>query len=244
MRLAFNGIATLELFMNIKINTLSIILLSTLITGCANDESPFAPGGGGGTSTAPISDKNFNLFFDPVDPEVITDEGAFGGIEVTVTAFAGDKDNTAVNGGTVFFQTEWGILNASSCQLVSGSCSVTWTSDSDFGFIPADLLNTFTAYVVGEESYIDLDGSGNFNDADGGTYLRDLDEPFVDISHDGIYTAGDPIIDLDQNGVHTAGDSMFNGAGCTHTTLCGSGTPESITIYDIGTINLDQRTPP
>lgn len=214
------------------------------MTACSSDDSSFSQGGGAGSSTAPISDKNFNLFFDPVDPDVITDEGAFGGVEVTVTAFAGDKDNTAVTGGTVIFKTEWGILSSDRCTLVNGSCSVTWRSDSDFGFIPIDLLNTFTAYVTGEESYIDLDGSGNFNDADGGVYLRDLDEPFIDISHNGVYDAGDPIIDLDSDGLHTPGDTMFNGAGCTHTTLCGSGTPTSITIYDIGTINLDQRTPP
>ena len=230
--------------MNIKINTLSIVLFGALLAGCTNGESPFSPGGGSGTSTAPISDKNFNLFFDPIDPEVVTDDGNFGGVEVTVTVLAGDKNNIAVNGGTVFIQTEWGILNANSCQLVNGACSVTWSSDSDFAFKPIDNEVTFTAYVQGEESYVDLDGSGNFNDADGGAYLRDLDEPFIDISHNGVYNVGDPIIDLDQNGVHTAGDSMFNGVGCTHTTLCGSGTPESINIYDISRINLDQRTPP
>ena len=223
--------------------SIAYALIFTLLAACSNDESPFTEGGGS-TSSQPISDKNFNLFFDPIDPAVIDDDGAHGGVEVTVTVFAGDKNNTAVSGGTVFIKTEWGILNADRCQIVNGSCSVTWTSDSDFGFLPFDLLNTFTAYVVGEESYVDINGSGNFDDGDGAFYLRDLEEPFIDLSHDGTYTAGvDEIIDIDLNGVHTPGDLMFNGIGCTHTTLCGSGTPTSITIFDIGTINLDQRTP-
>lgn len=219
-------------------------MLILSLAGCSSNDSPFTEGGSS-SSNNPISDKNFNLFFDEVNPAVIDQEGAHGGVPVVVTVFAGDKFNASVTGGTVFIQTEWGILDSNSCQLVDGSCTVTWTSDSDFRFIPADLLNTFTAYISGEESYVDLNGSGNFDDGDtpnpGDSYLRDLEEPFLDISHNGIYTAGiDEIIDIDGNGVHTLGDNLFNGENCQHSTLCAVNTPRII-IFDTGTIDLDAR---
>ncbi len=227
--------------MNNKLILLPITFAILALTGCSSDEDPFT--GSGGSSSGAISDKNFNLFFNPVNPAVVDDDGFHGGVEVEVVVFAGDKFNTSVSGGTVFIKTEWGILSANSCQIANGSCSVTWTSDSDFGFIPADFSNTFTAYTIGEESYVDLNGSGNFDDADV-TYLRDLDEPFLDINHDGVYTlATDEVIDIDESGDHTAGDSRFNGAGCTHSLLCANET--TMTIYDIGTIPLNESlTPP
>ncbi len=221
----------------------STVILVAMLAGCSSDGSPFTEGGN--QSSGPISDKNFNLFFDEVNPAVIDDNGAHGGVQVVITVFAGDKFNASVNGGTVRIQTEWGILDSNTCQLIQGSCTVNWTSDSDFAFIPLDLLNTFTAYIVGEESYVDLNGSGNFDNGDtpnpGDSYLRDLEEPYLDLDHNGSYTAGfDEIIDIDNNGVHTLGDNFFNGANCTHSTLCAPN-KSSITIFDIGTINLDAR---
>lgn len=227
--------------MKTKTHILPFALMTSLMFGCSSDESVFTAGGG--ASSGPVTDKNFNMFFSPVDPEVIDDDGFHGGVEVEVVVHAGDKFNTAVNGGTVYIQTEWGFLDSGNCKIVNGSCSVKWTSDADFSFLPADYRLTFTAYMLGEESYVDLNGSGNYDDGDGNTYVRDLEEPFVDISHDGIYTAGtDEVIDINSDGVHTIGDFQFNGEGCTHSTNCSATT--RLMIFDIGTINLDQRTPP
>ncbi|MCW8934651.1 MAG: PKD domain-containing protein [Gammaproteobacteria bacterium] len=223
--------------MNHKLLFLPITLSALIFAGCSGDSSPFITGGGG--SGNPVSDKNFELVFDPVQPDVIDDDGFHSNVEVVVTALAGDKFNSATSGATVHFVTQWGVLDKNSCQIANGSCSVTWRSNSDFGFLPGDYFNTFTAYTVGEESYRDLNGSGNYDDADN-VYIRDLDEPYLDINHDGVYTANiDEIIDIDFSGDHTLGDDLFNGADCIHSTLC-SATP-SIMISEISYINLDQR---
>lgn len=226
--------------MNIKTKLLPLLIATATLTvaGCDSaSESPFSPGGG--SSGLPISDKNFNLFFDPIDPEVITDEGFYGDIEVTLIAKAGDKFNSAVSGGTVRFVTEWGVLDENSCQLVQGTCSVTWRSNSDPGFLPFDLRTAIVAYTYGEESYLDLNGNGTFEDGD--YFLRDIPEPFLDRDRSLDYTdTVDQIIDTDNNGVHTPADGMFNGSGCAHSTLCG--TPSRIIIWDGIFLNLDQST--
>lgn len=230
--------------MNTKLKLFSLLLIGASLIGCdTSDESPFAPNGGGGSSGLPISDKNFSLFVDPADPAVIDDDGGHGGVEVKLVVQAGDKFNVSVSGGTVYFITEWGILDNNSCELVNGSCFVTWRSDADFGFMPADLLTAITAYTSGEESYLDLNGSGNFDDADGNVYLRDIPEPYLDLDRSLGYSLPDQIIDIDNNGVHTIADLLFNGSGCTHSTLCNT-TTTRIIIWDQIYLNMDQRTPP
>jgi len=244
MRLAFNGIATLELFMNIKINTLSIILLSTLITGCANEEnSPFGPNSSGAaSSTNIITDINFSVGASESNPAVHDDDGYHGGIEVTLTARAGDKDNLSVTSGTVYFRSEYGILTPNFCELDStGTCSVTWTSILEN--IPGDDLADITVYTLGEESYFDVDGSGTFNDGD--TQITDTDEPYVNyngtIGAVDVFNIGvDLPIDLDGSGAtgaaHTPADGKISVAGCSHSTLCA--TSSSIIIYDQMTLDL------
>lgn len=96
--------------MNIKTKLLPLLIATATlaVAGCDTaSESPYTTGGG--SSGLPISDKNFNLLFDPIDPEVIDDDGFYGDVEVTLTAKAGDKFNSAVSGGTVHFVTEWGF---------------------------------------------------------------------------------------------------------------------------------------
>ena len=226
-----------------RITLLAYTLLTTLLLGCASSDSPFTEGGGAGVSSLPISDKNFELVFDPIDPEVLDDDGFHSGVEVKVTALAGDRDNVASGGGTVFFKTDWGILDSSSCQIVNGSCTITWTANANFADIPDDLFITFTAHALGEESYIDLNGNNQFDDGDGNVFIRDLPEPFLDINHDGTYTlATDVIIDLDGNGIHTPADTKYNGPTCTHSTLCSPA--QLINILSISYLNLDARTPP
>lgn len=227
--------------MNIKIKLLPLLIAITALTtaGCDTaSESPYSPGGG--SSGLPVSHKNFNLFVDPVDPAVIDDDGSHGGVEVTLTVEAGDKFNASVSGGTVHFVPEWGILDKNTCEIIDGSCSVTWTSDSNFNYLPADLSTAIVAYTYGEESYVDLNGSGTFDDADGNSFLIDIMEPFLDLDRSYTYTAADQVIDTDNNGIHTPVDGMFNGSGCAHSTLCGS--PSRIIIWDGIYLNMDQRT--
>jgi hypothetical protein len=235
--------------MKYLIKTLSAIVITTpLLLSCGGDDG-FTTGTGTGTSSSTnvISGKHFSIGISPIDPAVIDDDGGHGGIEVEVAVRAGDRFDAAVTSGTIYFRTEYGLLQENSCQLgENGTCSVTWISEL-IGF-PNDLLNTFTAYTLGEEGFIDLDGSGNFTDGDsfndGNSNTIDMTEPFLDISRGGgAFVAGVDIpIDLDGNGSHTFADGLYSGAGCTHGSLCGATT--LIYIFDQFTMNLDQRTPP
>jgi len=245
MRLAFNGIATLELFMNIKTNTLSIVLLSTLLAGCANDEeSPFAPPGSSSSSTNIISNINFTVGASETKPAVITADGVrHGGVEVEITARAGDRDNSAVTTGTVYFQSEYGLLNPSSCEIdETGTCSVTWTSLADG--LPTDFQSSIVGYTLGEESYLDLDDSGNFNDGD--VVLTDTDEPYLDTNHNLIFDGLDLPIDLDNSAstgnAYTPADGLVSVSGCTHSSLCASSS--RIYVYNRTTLDLDRRSDP
>jgi len=231
--------------MNIKINTLSIALLSALLTGCAtDDESPFGPATvtDATSSTNIITDINFSVGASEPNPEVHDDDGYHGGVEVTLTARAGDKNNLIVTSGTVHFRSEYGLLTPNSCELDStGTCSVTWTSILEG--IPANDYADITVYTLGEESYFDLDGSGDFNDGD--VQRTDTDEPYVDVNHTTgpgrNFTDGTDIpIDLDNSGAtgtaHTPADGKISVAGCSHSTLCA--TSSTIIIYDQLTLDL------
>lgn len=162
---------------------LPLILTSALITGCAGDDSPFTDGGG--SSSNIVSAKNFALVFDELSPDVF--ETASGittnGIEVQVTVNAGDRNQSKVSGGTVFFRTEVGLLDNASCELVSGTCTVTWVSNIQPGLVPADGINTITAWMTGEEGFTDLNGNGLFDDGD--VFTHDISDPFLDLTHDG-----------------------------------------------------------
>lgn len=217
------------------------LALSVLITGCSSDEtSPFTQGGG--SSSNVISDNKFAVAASELNPQVrdVANSITFGGIEVTITASAGDKNNALVTSGTIYFATEYGYLSASSCNLDStGSCSITWSSIADFSSLPSngDLINSITAWTYGEESYFDLDGDGSFSDGDG-VQTSDTGEPFIDIDHDGLYTAGTDIpIHTDGDGVYTPANGKFDGSDCTrsNTAECGD---SQIAIYDLVELDL------
>jgi len=250
MRLAFNGIATLELFMNIKINTLSIILLSTLITGCANDEaSPFGPGGNSGVSSGTniVSEKNFLMAYDEPNPAVITDDGVSAGVEVVVTISAFDRSGLATTGATAYLDADWGTLSADSCVITSsGSCSITWTSNGNFDapyfpgdnglgpivdippvppYVSGDELVAFTGWIVGEESFMDLNDNNVFDDGDvftTGADSNDTSGPYLDLNHDGVFTQGiDKVLTPgNSNATLTASNNLYDGPDCNHSTLC------------------------
>lgn len=220
------------------------LTLSVLMTGCSSDDvSPFAQGGGA-SSTNIISEKNFAVAFDEPNPGILDDDGWHGGVEVEIIIYAADRNNTTVTGNTIHIETEYGILSSNTCVIdPNGQCSVTWTSI--LSNIPGDLLNTVTAYTLGEESFVDLDGSGNFNDGD--SFLYDSEEPYLDLDRNLAFTPGTDIpIDLDNSGAtgtaHTPADGFYSGAGCTHSSLCAA---SSLTyIFDYSFMNLDARTPP
>lgn len=228
--------------MNIKTKLLPLLIATAALAtaGCDTaSESPWSPGGGASSGTNIPSQKNFVVLFDEPNPPVIDDEGYHGGVEVEVSIHAADRLHLATTGATAYLDVDWGTLSATSCQIQSsGSCSITWTSNSNFDpeFFPADERITFTAWISGEESFADVNGNGLFDDGD--IFTNDSDGPFLDLNHDGAYTAGIDKILYPGNaiGTLTPANGLFDGPQCAHSTLCSGAS--SIYISDRAILSI------
>ena len=209
------------------------------------------------TNPAVISQKNFSILADDPQPTVINpDTNTFTKTDVTLTIFAGDRNNrTVTDSHTVMFETEYGLINPPSCVTgADGTCTVTWSAITrpEPGGPGSDFLVTVTAYTIGEEAFTDSNGNGIFDDADAG--FEDIEEPYVDADDfdaDDLastggdsFTPGDTIIDVistndltGSNGVHDIADGFFNGTGCTHSSLCAA--RPSVMIWDDIILKID-----
>ncbi|RDH81657.1 MAG: hypothetical protein DIZ80_16450 [endosymbiont of Galathealinum brachiosum] len=221
--------------MNNKLKILATALMTLAMISCAENESPFIEGGS--SSNNIVSAKNFALSFDDLSPDVydVANDITFTSIPVVITVNAGDRFQAKVTGGTVFFRTEVGLLDSSSCELVNGTCSVNWVSAIEPNARPADNINTVTAWMTGEEGFTDLNGSGIFDDGD--IFTHDLSDPFLDLSHDGLtptYNAGVDALIIDT--AFDAADSAYSGTGCAHSTLCA--TTSSTFLFDTQEMDL------
>ncbi len=213
------------------------------VSGCG-DTSTFETPNTSGTTTNnnTISQKNFTILFSPVDVQYEDQvNGGFTAVTAEVSVQIGDNNNQLITGNrTIVFRTEWGLIDPS-CITEDGGCSVTWRSGSP-GEMPANLLNNIVAYSSnGQETFLDVNGNGLFDDGDS---FDDLDEPFVDINENGIFDTGDLIIDtingLDLTGAdttHNNGDGLYNGPNCSHSSLC-STTLTTTTVWRNGSLGL------
>jgi hypothetical protein len=139
--------------------------------------------------------------------------GNLDGEQSVLSIRMADKFNNPVPDGTVaFFTTEFASIEPS-CETFEGGCTVTLTSQEprqqlfNTGFIkrtdavacpshgamqpcPVSLGNIFggrstiLATAIGEESFIDANGNGLYDD---GELFEDLGEAFLDHNEDGIY---------------------------------------------------------
>lgn len=237
--------------MSIHNRTLAILfsLSALILASCTNSNEAFVSPGTNLVTTNPgvISQKNFSILADDFQPAVIDPlTGVFTQTDVTLTVFSGDRNNqTITDSHTVYFISEYGLINPSSCTTgTDGTCSVTWSAIKrpDAGGPGDDLVVAITAYTIGEESFTDTNGNGIFDDGDAG--FDDIEEPFVDADHSNSFTTGDTIIDVvstndpsGANGVHDIADGFFNGPGCTHSSLCAVMT--SISIWDDIWLDID-----
>jgi len=241
------------------IKTMTLLAGSAIfISGC-NDTSSFeTPDTSTSTSTIPtntgvIAFKNFSLLAEDTQPKVIDrDTDIFTKTDVVLTAFIANRLNaTLTDAHTIYFRTEYGTLNPSSCVTKDGFCSVTWTAIKrpEPGGPGDDMEVTIVAYTIGEESFPDANGNGIYDDADGNQF-DDLEEPYIDADESNGFTAGDSIIDVvnafdaaGANGIHDVSDSFFNGAGCTHTSLCSTTVITNGTIWDSNTLTINGPPP-
>lgn len=135
------------------------------------------------------------------------------GTEVDVTVRLADRYNNPVpNGTAVTFNSEGGNILGSctttTTQTQSGLCTVTWTSSNPR---PVDGRSTIIATAIGEESFVDVNGNGIFDNSDTWT---DLAEAFRDDNENGVYDSGEFFVDFNQDLVRSPEDGQFNGLLC------------------------------
>jgi hypothetical protein len=222
---------------------------SFFLAGCSEDNSSFETPNTSGTPTNDnlISQNNFTILADPVDPGYLDPAtGNYTAVTSVISVQIGDNNNQLITGPRLIqFRTEWGLIDPSCTTTEEGSCSVTWRSGSP-DTMPANLRNSIVAYSVGgQESFGDINGNGIFDDGDifNTVVYADVEEPFVNVdeSNNGTnitFTTGDIVIDtingLDPTGVnttHDSGDGLFNGPNCAHSTLC-STTQATVTVWE------------
>ena len=235
------------------IHIIALIASSAVFVSGCDDDAWETPADDSDTdtpaNTGTISQKNFSvLASDPQPPVIDPDTGVRTDTTVQIIAKIGDLNNQLLTDKhTVFFATEWGLIEPS-CVTEGGTCSVDWQT-SFATPMPAGNLTVVTAYTLGEEAFVDLNGDGKFDDDDGGpaAIFFDQQEPFIDKNQDVIHQLGEPIIDvmngneLGQNGVHDLGDGFLNSPNCEHSSLCSTVTS---TIYIWNDIQLDMNGPP
>ncbi|MEJ2612604.1 MAG: hypothetical protein P8179_21725 [Candidatus Thiodiazotropha sp.] len=156
-----------------------------------------------------ISDQDsFSLSLSDFNPEA----WGYDGVEVDVTVHAADHFNNPVPDGTaVYFTTEGGQIQ-SQCQIVDGACTVAWRSSNPR---PANGRVTLLATMLGEESFVDLNGNGVLDFGD--TADADIPEAFRDDDEDGSRDAGsEEFVDFNANGRFddVGSDPDYNGALC------------------------------
>jgi len=161
-----------------------------------------------------------------------------------VTVRMSDRYNNPVPDGTaVTLNTEGGQIGGS-CQTVTtpsngaGVCTVTFVSQDPRDNGAGDGRVSILAFAIGEESFIDANADGIFNNAD--TPIE-IGEPFRDDNENGIAepAAGEFFADFNSNGIWddaTQPDYVnFNGLLCdSMTALCSAN--ETLFVSDQGVV--------
>lgn len=160
-----------------------------------------------------------------------SDSWDYDGVTVPITVYLADRFNNPIQDGTsISFITELGSI-ASSCTTSggNGSCTVNWQSQNPRGTTGAAGnagRTTIIATVEGEESFIDNNSNGYFDDGD---TFTDQAEAFNDNNENGTYDSGEFFVDINNNSIFDGvPDGLYNGPGCQHSTLCSTNTSTSV----------------
>lgn len=177
------------------------------------------------------------------------------GYEVDVTINMADAFNNPVPAGTRVSFTASGGLIQDSCETDAiSSCTVKWIAQNPK---PASGKVTILATALGNESFIDTNANGQYDDGDtfatGGstcgrnaptpslvnplTACDDLGEAYLDSNQNGVYDLTDGyFVDifstggiLGKDGLRTSGNGIYDGALCSATANC---TKNSVTVRE------------
>jgi len=128
-----------------------------------------------------------------------------------ITVILSDRFQNPVPDGTaVSFNAEGGQITGG-CTTVGGSCTVDWVSAEPR---PSDGRVTIIATAIGEETFLDANSNGYFDDAD--STFFDLDEPYRDDDESGDYnpTFDGYFFDFNNNNVRDLADGQYSGLLC------------------------------
>jgi len=143
------------------------------------------------------------------------------GETATITFFGADRfSNFIPQGSAPAFFTEGGGIEPQGLTGVLGSTSVTLQSQEP---TLADGVSDVLAYIVGEESFVDVNGNGRFDFTDtNGNGIHDpgeasepffdTGEPYIDQNGNGKWDGDDPDTSADEAAVDQTGDRTFDGA--------------------------------
>jgi hypothetical protein len=156
--------------------------------------------------------------------EMFNPEGLqYNNEEVKIIFQAADYFNNFVpDGSMVYFTTELGSIDES-CELEDGVCEVIWRSGNPRTSYCDDLnppcsqyWSTVTAFLVGEESFTDVNGNGYYDPEDIFDEASDRAEPYRDDNENGQRDFWEPWWDYDADGVHDGEpNGIYNGSLCS-----------------------------
>jgi hypothetical protein len=164
-----------------------------------------------------------------------------GATTVLTASLADHFGNPVPNNTVVNFYSEASRVDGS-CFTTNGTCSATFTTQ---GTTPSDGRITVLAYVVGEESFRDLNNNGTVDNAaemiDVNGAPSDMGDPYLDIDESGTRDANETFININSSSTYMGADGKYNGVLCTaNATICSS--QKSIYVRDSLVIVLSGST--
>lgn len=160
-------------------------------------------------STGLPDQKSFSLSAETLNPEA----WGLDGVAVNVTIRASDHfNNPAPDGTTVSFRTNGGVIDPT-CSTENGVCSVEWRSQNPR---PANGRAIILATALGEESFIDANGSGRYESAADifNPEIDDMPEAFLDVNGNKIRDFDEEFLDYNDDDLYTDGNGIYNGTLC------------------------------
>ncbi|MEJ0037208.1 MAG: Ig-like domain-containing protein [Gammaproteobacteria bacterium] len=165
------------------------------------------------------------------------------GVTTELTARLGDRFQNPVPDGTAVTLTAEGGNIQSQCTTGTtptegGVCKVNFRSSEPR---PSNGRVTILAKAIGEESFVDANGNGAF---DNGETFTDQSEPFRDDNENGNYEPGEDFFDFNNNQTRDGPDGLFNGVLCKDTSgRCGAASTRSTGIGRSARVIMSGSTP-
>lgn len=161
-------------------------------------------------STGVPDQDSFSLSLDRFNPHAWESNDSV--VNVTVR-LADAFNNPPTLGTTISFWTDGGSIQPSCQTDKDGACSVQWFGGEPR---PNSGIATILAFAQGNESFIDTNGDGYYEEGiDKFTAEDDLPEAFLDRNNNLQFdVSNENFVDFNKNGVYDESDGKYNGVLC------------------------------